>query len=104
MPLVLFNIGWMRRYRGQTGTDRIVNGGRYIQDNETGGEIRNFLPAGQHLYGYVRPPGDGMNLERLGAVDGADHVDNVTIVFTATRPEGERVVVGWYRDARVWRD
>ena len=104
MPLVLFNIGWMRRYRGQTGTDRIVNGGQYIRDNETGGEIRNFLPAGRHLYGYVQPPGDGMNLERLGAVDGADHTDGVTIVFTATRPEGGRVVVGWYRNARVWRD
>ena len=104
MPLVLFNIGWMRRYRGQTRTDRIVNGGRFVQDNETGGEIRNFLPAGRHLYGYVQPPGDGMNLERLGAVDGAVHVDDVTIVFTATRPEGGRVVVGWYRNARVWRD
>ena len=59
MPLVLFNIGWMRRYRGQTETDRIVNGGQYVQDNETGSEIRNFLPAGEHLYGYVQPPGDG---------------------------------------------
>ena len=104
MPLVLFNIGWMRRYRGQTGTDRIINGGQYILDNETGGEIRNFLPAGRHLYGYVQPPGDRMNLERLGATDGADHADGVTIVFTATRPEGGRVVVGWYRNARVWRD
>ena len=104
MPLVLFNIGWMRRYRGQTGTDRIVNGGQYVRDNETGGEIKNFLPAGRHLYGYVRSPGDGINLERLGAVDGADHTDGVTVVFTATPPEGGRVVVGWYRNARVWRD
>ena len=106
MPLVLFNIGWMRRYRGQTASDRIVNGGKYIRDNETGGEIRNFRPAGRHLYGYVQPPGkrSRMNLERLGAVDGADHADDMTIVFTATRPEGGRVVVGWYRNARVWRD
>ena len=104
MPLVLFNIGWMRRYRGQTQTDRIVNGGRYIRDNETGGEIRNFLPVRRHLYGYVQPPGDRINLEHLGAVEGADHSDGVTIVFTATRPEGGRVVVGWYRNARVWRD
>ena len=51
-----------------------------------------------------QPPGDEINLERLGAIDGTDHTDGVTIVFTATRPEGERVVDGWYRNPRVWRD
>ena len=104
MALVLFNIGWMKYYRGQNPSDLIVNGGSYVRDNKTGGEIENFLPDGGWYYGYVQPPGSGVNLERLGAAPGATHADNVTIVFTATRPGVGSVVVGWYRDARVWRD
>ena len=104
MALVLFNIGWMKYYRGQNPSDLIVNGGSYVRDNKTGGEIENFLPDGGWYYGYVQPSGSGVNLERLGAAPGATHADNVTIVFTATRPGVGSVVVGWYRDARVWRD
>lgn len=103
MVLVLFNIGWMKYYKGQTRSDRISKGGKYVADHKTGGEVKNFLPEGNFFYGYVRPPGDKINLEKLGAEAGADYVDNVTVVFTATRPEGRNVVVGWYRDAKVWR-
>lgn len=102
--MVLFNIGWMKFYEGQNRSDRIVNGGKYVDIHETGGEVNNFLPKGNYLYGYVRPPrGNKINIEKLGAEAGAQHVDNVTVVFTATPPKGKRVVVGWYRDARVWR-
>ena len=108
MALVLFNIGWMQYYRGQTSSDRIINGGNYVKDNETGGEINNFQPdtGDGFYYGYVQPPGpkETVNLERLGAAPGVAYVDDVTIVFTATRPKVGSVVVGWYRDARVWRD
>ena len=53
MPLVLFNIGWMKHYRGQTSSDRIFNGGRYVEENETGSEVRNFEPLDGQCYGYV---------------------------------------------------
>ena len=104
MALVLFNIGWMRYYRGQTQDDQIVNGGRWVKDNKSGGEVENFQPIKGFYYGYVQPPGSGVNLERLGAAPDAAYADDVTIVFTATRPRGGSVVAGWYRDARVWRD
>ena len=111
MPFVLFNIGWMEHYRGQTESDRIFNGGRYVQKNATGGEVRNFEPVNGRCYGYVRTKGGGqVNLVRLGADPDAEYADNVTVVFTATftatLPERvrERVVVGWYRNARVWRE
>ena len=32
MALVLFNIGWMKYYRGQNPSDLIVNGGSYVRD------------------------------------------------------------------------
>jgi hypothetical protein len=37
-----------------------------------------------------------VSLERIGANGaGAEHLDDVTVVFTATRPGGGRVVVSW---------
>ena len=31
MKLVLFNVGWMKYYKGQTKQDKIVNGGTICQ-------------------------------------------------------------------------
>ena len=105
MTLVLFNIGWMKNYKGQTEEDKIVNGGQYVKVNKRGNEVRNFLPIENFQYGYVRPPGKNhnINLERLGADPSADYVDDVTVVFVAKRPQGSSVVIGWYDNARVWR-
>ena len=104
MALVIFNIGWMKYYKGLTQYDQIVGGGSYVKENQSGLEVENFLPIGDSYYGYVRTPsGRRVNLKNLGAVPGATYVDDVTIVFSATHPEGGRVVVGWYHNARVWR-
>ena len=35
MAIVLFNIGWMNRYRGQTRSDRIINGGSFVAKHRT---------------------------------------------------------------------
>lgn len=103
--LVLFNTGWMNRYRGQTKSDRLMNGGAYVKENQQGGEMWNFLPIRGRCYAFVRPVRDsGINIDRIGANPEDDHVDGVTVVFTATRPGGNRVVVGWFENARVWRE
>ena len=103
MPVVLFNIGWMKYYRGQTRSDRIFNGGQYVRDKKTGDEVENFLPLDERYYAYVRIPHDGaVNMARLGVNANAKYVDDVTVVFVATPPAGGSVVVGWYRHARVW--
>ena len=105
MRLVLFNIGWMERYQGRTPDDSIHGGGAYVDEHEHGSEVENFLPIGGWYYGYGRPPKSSgvINLKRVdpGVEDGAEYLDGVTVVFVATRPEGGRVVVGWYRNARV---
>lgn len=61
------------------------------------------------VYGYVQPPNAGakadqgqINIDRLGGA-GADSVDGVLVVWTARRPKGGTVVVGWYKDATVYR-
>ena len=107
MPLVLFNISWMERYQGQTPDDSIHGGGAYPDEHRHGFEVENFLPIGGWYYGHGEPPRSGViNLKRVdpGVADVAEYLDGVTVVFVATRPEGGRVVVGWYRNARVWRE
>ena len=103
MKLLFCNVGWMRDYQGLTKSDSIIRGGSYIAKNKVGHEVCNFLPDKGRLFGYVQVPGK-VSIEKLGAAKGADYVDGVTVVWTATRPTGGNVVVGWYRNARVYRN
>ncbi|MGE3476395.1 MAG: hypothetical protein AB7H70_11375 [Rhodospirillaceae bacterium] len=51
MAIMFCNIGWMSRYEGPEGKpDKIVGGGSYVNENEKGGEVRNFLHCSD---GYV---------------------------------------------------
>ncbi len=94
----------MKRYRGVTRDDTPINGGEYIKKNQTGVEVKNFLPVRGRCNGYVTlQRGGTLNLERIGLEGDSDHVDGVTVVFCAKPPGGGRVVVGWYNNARVWR-
>ncbi|MCL4554848.1 MAG: DUF3883 domain-containing protein [Actinobacteria bacterium] len=104
MKVLFCNVGWMEWYRGLTAGDRIVGGGAYVQAQGTGHEVCNFYPDDDTLYGYVQAPGAQVDIDRIGAGKGDNRVDGVLVVWTATRPGGGTVVVGWYRDATVYRD
>lgn len=103
-PLLFCNIGWMRDYQGQTATDQIIGGGRYVQIERRGHEVCNFVDARGTRFGYVQPVGGHIKLERLGASSDADQLAGVDVVLTAHRPHGDTVIVGWYRNATVYRD
>lgn len=105
-PVIFFNVGWMRSYQGGGPHDKITGGGGYVAKHGVGGEICNFLAWRGWCYGYVQPPthSDYINLDRIGADPEKDALDDVIVVWTATRPEGGAVVVGWYRDATVYRE
>jgi hypothetical protein len=111
MPLLVCHLGWMSHYAGDEGRpDKIVGGGRWVDEHEHGGEVCNFLRcANGKVYGHVetikknkdRP----IRIELLGAANYAEFVDGVDVVWTATHPqERGRRVVGFYRDARVYRN
>ena len=104
MPLVLFHGGWMRLYRGQTPSDPIVRGGRHVEEYGHGYEVENFLPLDSRCYAHVNNNSIDLTSLDSGVEAGAEYLDGVTVVFVATQPEGGRVVVGWYRNARVWRE
>ena len=100
--IVFFNIGWMQYYKGQA-HDQIKGGGSFVTENGTGGEIYNFLPIDQYVYGYVQPTGK-INLSRIDSsiATGADVLENVLIVYTAKSPEGGVYVVGWHKNSTLY--
>lgn len=105
MALLFCNVGWMERYQGQKkGGDRIVGGGAYVKEHGRGSEVCNFSGVGNTLYGYVQSPGQQININRIGADRDDGSVSDVTVVWTAKRPAGGTVVVGWYKNATVFRD
>jgi len=94
--LLFCNIGWMREYQGQTATDKIIGGGRYVQIEKRGHEVCNFVAARGRTFGYVQPAGSHIKIEKLGATKGAARLTGVDVVVTAHRPGGNTVIVGWY--------
>lgn len=105
MSILFCNIGWMEQYQGQrTGGDRIKGGGAYVKKEGRGHEVCNFSPDNDTLYGYVQAPGAQINLERIGANNGDNSITGATVVWTATRPGGGTTIVGWYKNATVFRD
>ena len=104
MAVVFCNVGWMEHYQGLKHGDQIIGGGSYVNEEGRGNEICNFSPRRNFLYGYVQPPGAQIDIDRIGASPGDDSVSRVTVVWTATRPTGGTVVVGWYKDATVFRE
>lgn len=109
--LLFCNIGWMENYRGITDTDQIINGGKYIKENQTGGEVYNFQDFEGYYYGYVQPVNnsekvsDGrINIDKLGASSGDSHINGIDVILTAKRPKGRTVIIGFYKNATVYRD
>ena len=106
--MVLFRLQWMESYKG---VEKIAKPTfSYVRDNSSiPHESFNFKVEDDGLcYGYARiSKGNNINIERLGDVDqdeeGNEYVDNVTVVWTARRPEGGMVIVGWYKNARIFR-
>lgn len=101
-PLLFCNLGWMQDYQGQTRTDKIIGGGQYVRIEKRGHEVCNFVTARGKVFGYVQPVGQ-IKIEKLGATKQAEHLAGVDVVITAHRPHGDTVIVGWYKNATVYR-
>ena len=109
---VLFvRVGWMTFYQGPQHRDRKpIAGGRWNRDN-VGHEVYNFLPVGSRCYAHFEPPGKTafdekkkVRLERIDPKGGGNELHGVLVVFVAKRPsQSGQVVVGWYRNATVYR-
>jgi hypothetical protein len=92
----------MPAYAGEG--DVYARGHDYVREKGYGHELFNFMPFDGFCYGYVRSTSGTVIVGRLGADDDDTFVDDVTVIWTATTPQGERVIVGWYRGARIFRN
>lgn len=95
-------MAWMKNYNGITSDDYPINGGAFIQENGYGHEVFNFQKNGKYVYGYVQAKNATINIDRIGGQE-ADFIDGV-FVFWRARSNTGSVVVGWYRNARVYRN
>lgn len=105
MKKVIFcNIAYMKNYCG-TVNDVPVNGGKYIAEYNDGGEVYNFLDYNGKCYGYFMHYGDNLNIERIDGCDPKqEYADDVLVVWVAKRSDdAHNVIVGWYKNARVYR-
>lgn len=102
MEILYCRVGWNVAYRGNEG-DRLFNGGSYNQDN-IGHEIYNYLGYEGSYYGFVEAGiNNSIHIEKLGVSKKDDHVDGVLVVWVATSESKGQRMVGWYKDATVFR-
>lgn len=104
----------MESYRGNRKKDQIFGGGSYVTEEGMGHEVCNFHSYRGNVYGYVQPSrgqrsasAGSIKLENIVASDASrddESIDGVLVIWTATRPEGGTVVVGWYNNATVYRE
>lgn len=101
--ILFFNIAWMDRYQGNS-DDKMQGGGKHIEKYGWGGEMFNFKPSKNKMYGYVQV-GGRINLNRLGAKNSDEQIKGVTIIWVAKEPfSGGNYIVGWYENATVYRE
>lgn len=98
---IFCNIGWMQNYRGIDG-DSIERGGDYNK-HSNGHEVCNFSDNAGTFYGYVQPTGQ-IKLEKLGGTKLDESIEGVTVIWTAGPDSGGTVVIGWYRNAKIFRN
>lgn len=91
----------MNNYNGING-DSIDRGGAYNK-HSIGHEVCNFSEIDGTFYGYVQPTGQ-IKIEKLGASKNDPSISGVIVVWTAGPDSGGTVVIGWYKDATVYRD
>ena len=109
MPVLFCNIAWMKDYGGRSVDDPPLGGGAFPNREGFCGEECNFVEADDgYVYGHFETIKGKLDpqvrIENLGADKSDGFIDGVDIVWTAPE-EGRdpRMVVGWYRNARLYR-
>lgn len=90
----------MEYYKGKTTYDIPINGGNWVNKNEDAGDAHNFTNCGGWYYGYVRP--ENLNINRIEKTNRST-LSNTLVIFFATQPKGGQCIVGWYKNAEVFK-
>ena len=109
MNILYCRVGWMEAYKGNS-DERPIGGGSYNK-NEIGYEIYNYLSYKGSYFGYVetgtsntgQEQHKSIHLEKIRGDRKANSVRDVLVVWVATRPSGGQYILGWYKNATVYR-
>ena len=101
-PVLFCRLAWMKHYQGITEDDQPLGGGRWVKENNDAHESDNFRPYNHVCRGFVQTKSGSININRLAQEKGAE-AKGVTVIFVAKHPEGSSYIVGWYRNATVFR-
>ncbi len=102
--IIFLRIAWMTDYKGKTRYDIPEGAGSYVDENQDGGEVNNFRSINGKHYGFVRVQRDAnIHIEKIGAESADESVEGITIVFFSKNPEGGQFVVGWYKNAMLYK-
>lgn len=96
MKIIFCNIAYMKNYCGSE-NDMPVN-------DENTGEIYNFLDYDGKCYGFFEIGFKNLDIERIEN-NGKNKVDDVLVVWVAKpdKSDAHSVIVGWYKNATVYR-
>ena len=109
--VLLARVGWMKRYDGSAPDDKKPLGGGSYNERHKGHELFNFHNDNGIAYGFVQPAFQGkrkrvrhLNLARIVPGFRGEKLNKVLIIFVAKHNGiGPQEVVGWYRNATVFR-
>lgn len=118
MKILFCKISGMKYYKGVCEKDIPYNGGSFVDENGFGHEEFNFLPIelegseNMECLGFFEPKSNRgkRNTVHIERIEGCellkkeDFVEDVLVVWCATRLQGDTTVVGWYKHATVYRD
>lgn len=102
MKILYCRIGFMESYNGISNSDFLKSGGSY-NDNNIGHEVYNFSSYQGKFYGFVQPVANTINIDKITGVTKCDFVDDVLVIFVAKRESYGQVIVGWYKNATIYR-
>lgn len=102
MRILFCRVGWSSTYNGNI-SDKPVNGGEYNK-TQIGHEIHNYKGCNGKYYGYVQSKNDVINVKNIDKMAVGDSIDNVLVIWISTKPTGGQFIVGWYKNATVYRE
>ena len=118
MRVLFCKISNMKYYKGVCNDDVAMYGGAFVDEYGYGHEEFNFKPMTNEnkeegsCFGFVEPKSNRgtrntLHIEKIegcAALKNEDYVNDVLVVWCAKREKGDMTVVGWYKNAAVYRD
>ena len=105
MKTLFCNIAWMKFYNGIREDDAPYYGGELIRKGKEGTESANFRDYNGKCYGFFELKGN-LDLKKYVEEAKADQsfLSNVLVVWVATNRKNETRIVGWYKNATIYRE